>query len=354
MEDKTMKALVYHGPHKLSLDDVPLPKIEAPDDVILRVTLATPCTSDIHIAEGHVPFVPYPITLGHEFCGEIVEMGSAVTGYKVGDRVHCLPGVVCNQCPMCKSGYISFCQSGGCFGNFEGLNGALAEYIRIPFASNIMIPIPEGLQEEDVILLGDMLATAQFGVTNAEVKKGDTVAVFGVGPVGLCTCLLAKKVFEAKTVIAVDVAQYRLDVAMNEGIADYALNPNDVDVVKKIKEITGRRGVNASIETAGVQNTINMAVRSVGIGGIVSTIALFAKPLEIPLDLMPNRNIHLKTGIQQCEGVDSILESIKDGKINTKFMQTHRSPLNDIIKAMDIFGGNKDGCIKYLITPYER
>lgn len=354
MEDKTMKAFVYHGPHQASLDDVPVPKIEAADDVILKVTLATPCTSDVHICEGHIPFAPHHVTLGHEFCGEIVEMGSAVTGYKVGDRVHCLPGVVCNQCAMCKSGYISFCQNGGCYGNFKGLNGALAEYVRVPFAANTMIPIPEGLVEEDVLLLGDMLGTAWYGVTRGEVKKGDTVAVFGVGPVGLCACLLAKNVFEAKTVIAVDIAQYRLDAALEAGIADYAINPNDVDAVKKIREITDRRGVNASIETAGVQSTINMATRAAGVGGIVSTIALFAKPLEIPLDLMPNRNIQLRTGIQQCAGVDEMLEFIKAGKINTRFMQTHRSPLNDIMKAMDIFGGNKDGCIKYLITPYER
>lgn len=352
--EKTMKALVYHGPHKLSLDDVPLPKIQAPEDVILRVTLATPCTSDVHIAEGHIPFVPYPIILGHEFCGEIVEIGSAVTGFKVGDRVHCLPGVICDQCAMCKIGYPSFCQNGGCYGNFEGLNGALAEYVRIPYAMNSMIHIPEGLVEDDVILLGDMLGTARFGVENAEVKKGDTVAVFGVGPVGLCACLLAKNVYEAETVIAVDIVQDRLDAALKEGIVDYALNPNDVDVVRKIKEITGRRGVNAAIETAGVQSTMNMAARSVGVGGIVSTISLFAKPLELPLDLMPNRNIQLKTGIQQCEGVDSMLEDIQAGKINTRFMLTHRSPLNDILKAMDIFGGNKEGCIKYLITPYER
>lgn len=348
-----MKAFVYHSPHQFSLDDVPMPKIQAPDDVILRVTLATPCTSDVHICEGHIPFAPPETTLGHEFCGEIVEMGSAVTGFKIGDRVHCLPGVVCNQCAMCKSGYISFCQNGGCYGNFPGLHGALAEYVRVPFAANTMIPIPEGLAEEDVILLGDMLGTAWFGVTQAEVKKGSTVAVFGVGPVGLCACQLAKNVFEAKTVIAVDLAQYRLDAALKAGIADYVLNPNDVDVVKEIRKITEKKGVNAAIETAGVQSTINMASRAAAIGGIISTVALFAKPLEVPLNILPNRNVQLRTGIQQCAGVDTMLELIKEGKINTKFMQTHRSPLNDIIKAIDIFGGNKDGCIKYLITPYE-
>lgn len=176
----------------------------------------------------------------------------------------------------------------------------------------------------------------------------------GVGPVGLCACLLAKNVFEAKTVIAVDLAQYRLDAAIHAGIADHALNPNDEDVVKKIREITGKRGVNAAIETAGVQSTINMAVRSMGIGGIISTVAIFAKPIEVPLNILPTRNLQLRTGIQQCAGVDTMLELIKAGKINTRFMQTHRSPLNDIMKALAIFGGNKDNCIKYLITPYER
>ena len=354
MEETTMKALVYHAPHQFSLDEVPVPQIQAPDDVILRVTLATPCTSDIHILEGHMPFVHGPIILGHEFCGQIVEMGSAISGYNVGDRVHCLPGAMCNKCDMCKSGYASFCETGGCYGTVKGLNGALAEYVRIPHADQSMIPIPEGLAEEDVLLLGDMLGTGYFGVTNAEVKKGDTVAVFGVGPVGMSACILAKKAFEAKTVIAVDLAQYRLDAVLNAGVADVIINSNEEDPVKRIRELTGRRGVNAVIETAGVQSTITAAAKSLGIGAILSTVAIFAKPLELPLNIMPNRNNQLRTGIQQCQGMDVMLEMIKAGKINTGFMQTHRAPLNDIINALDIFGGNKDGCIKYVITPYER
>lgn len=354
MEEKTMKALVYHAPHQFGLEDVSVPQIMAPDDAIIRVTLATPCTSDIHILEGHMPFVKGPITLGHEFCGEIVELGAAIQGYEVGQKVHCLPGAFCNQCDMCKSGYSSFCETGGCYGTVKGLNGALAEYIRIPHADQSMIIIPDGLLEEDVLLLGDMLGTGYFGVTNGEVKKGDAVAVFGVGPVGMCACILAKKVFEADPVIAVDLAQYRLDAVLKAGVADYVINPNEEDAVKKIREITGRRGVNAAIETAGVQSTMTAAAKSLAIGGILSTIAIFAKPVELPLHIMPNRNNQLRTGIQQCAGMDVMLEEIKAGRINTRFMQTHRSPLNDIIHALDIFGGNKDGCIKYLITPFER
>jgi len=255
---------------------------------------------------------------------------------------------------MCKAGYISFCKNGGCFGTMPGINGALAEYVRIPFGANIMSLIPEGLDERDVILSGDMLGTAWFGIKNAEVKKGDTVIVYGVGPVGLCACILAKNVFLAKTVIAVDLIQYRLDAALKEGIADYAFNSNEVDVIKKVREITSGRGADAAVDTAGVPATLTSASRALKIGGIISTIALFAKPTETPLHIMPNKNQQLRTGIQQCEGVEQIITLIKEGKINTRFMQTHTAPLNNIMEALDIFGGNKDGCIKYMITPYER
>ena len=354
MENKTMKALVYHGPNQLSLDDVPIPRIETPEDVILRVTLATPCTSDVHLAVGHMPYVQPPSIIGHEFCGVIVEMGSAVQGFKVGDRVYSMPGVACGQCSMCLKGYTNHCENGGTFGTVKGLDGALAEYVRLPYASEIMEHIPDELMDEDVLLLADMLGTAWFGVTNAEVKKGDTVAVFGVGPIGMCACLLAKNVFEAETVIAVDLIQNRLDVVQKEGFADFVLNPNDGDVVKKIREITGGNMANSSVDTAGVASTINAAIRSTGHYGIVATVAIFPKPIEVPIHFMTFRNIQLRTGIQRCDGLDIMLDLIKAGKINTSFMQTHRSPLNDVLKAMDIFGGNKDGCIKYIITPYER
>lgn len=353
MTGETMKALVYHGPNQLSLDDVPRPKIQNPDDVILKVTLATPCTSDVHLALGHMPSVPVPTVLGHEFCGEIVEIGPAVQGFKVGDRVHALSAVFCGECSMCRQGYISYCENGGVFGTVENLSGGLAEYIRIPFASKVLVPIPEGLEDEDVLLLADMLGTAWYGVTNAEVKKGDTVAVFGVGPVGICACLLAKKVFEAQTVIAVDLIQYRLDTVYKQGFADYILNPGDEDVVKRIREITGGQGADAAVDTAGVPATINAAIRSTGHYGIVSSVAIFPRPIEIPIHFMTYRNIQLRCGIQRCDGLDTMMNLIQNGKIDTRFMQTHRSPLNSVLKAMDIFGGNKDNCIKYVITPYQ-
>ncbi len=354
MTAETMKALVYHGPNQLSLDDVPMPVIKEPGDVILKVTLTTPCTSDVHLAHGHMPFVPVPTVLGHEFCGEVVAVGEAITRFQVGDRVHAISAVFCGECSMCQQGYISYCEKGGVFGTVPELFGALAEYIRVPQAERILIPIPTGLADEDVLLLADMLGTAWYGVTNAEVKEGDTVSVFGVGPVGMCACLLAKKVFKAKTVIAVDLIQYRLDTVKNQGLADYIFNPGEVDVVKQIKAITGGKGTHASIETAGVPATIQAAIRSTGHYGIVSSVAIFPKPIEIPINFMTYRNMQLRTGIQRCDGLETMMELIQSGQIDTRFMQTHRSPLNNVLKAMEIFGGNQDNCIKYVITPYQR
>jgi len=351
MNQETMKALVYHGPNKISLDNVPVPQIEAPGDVILRVTLTTPCTSDVHISKGHhsAAVVP-PVILGHEFCGEIVAMGSAVEGFKLGDRVHCFPGVVCDQCPTCLAGLRNFCQNGGVYGT-KGINGALAEYVKVPYGAASMVPIPDELADEDVIMLADMLATAWFGVTTAEVTKGSTVTVFGVGPVGMCACILAKNVLEAKTVIAVDLEQYRLDICVREGIADYAINPNNENVVEKIMQLTGGIGTDASVDTAGAPETISASLLSMHPYSTACTVAMIPTQLELPVNMMFYKNLTLKAGLHRCEGLDEMLDLIKAGKINTRFMQTHRGTLDDVVKAFDIFGNKKDGCVKYILKP---
>ncbi|TGE37017.1 theronine dehydrogenase [Desulfosporosinus fructosivorans] len=353
MEKKTMKALVYHGPNQFSLDDVPVPRILKPTDAIGRVTLSAICTSDVHIVHGDIKNVITPKILGHEFCVEIVEIGSAVTGLQPGDRAHVLPGTFCGECAYCKMGVNILCKNddSGCFGA-NGPDGCQAEYIRIPLASDFCIKIPEGLKEEDVILLGDMLATAWFGVKNARVREGQSVAVIGVGPVGLCACLLAKKVFGAKQVIAIDILQYRVELALTEGIADVGINPHTEDLRSKIMQATGG-GVDAIIETVGISETLNMAFAFTKPGGIVSTVAIFAEPVELPMQEIVYKNLEFRSGIQSCEGVAEMLQMIQDGKISTKFMQTHRAPLNAISKGYDIFGNKKEGCVKWLVTPYE-
>lgn len=352
--EKTMKALVYQEPGKYGLMDMPVPVIKEPTDVIGRVTLAAICTSDLHQVRGESQLAPYPRIQGHEFCCEVVEVGSAVKNFKPGDRCVVMPGTWCFECSMCKVGLPALCPSGGVFGGPGPNEGCHAEYVRIPWADQFMIHIPDDLAEEDVILLPDMLGTAWFGITNAEVKEGQTAAVIGVGPVGQCTCLLAKKVFGARQVIAVDTNQERLDLALKAGTADFTINPTTDDVGKRFAQLTGDLGVDAVIETAGIRKTFNMAISCVRPNGIVSTVAMAAGSFEVNMPKVMGKNLTIRAGIQKCDGVPEMMQMIREGRIDTKFMLTHKAPLNDIEKGYDIFGNQKDGCMKWLITPYER
>lgn len=356
MNEATMKALVYQGPQNFGLMDVPVPQIIEPTDVIGKVTLAAICSSDIHMVKGDVPNTPSPRILGHEFCVEITQVGSDVKNFKIGDRCVVKPGAHCEECLMCKLGLVAMCQNGGVFGSNGKLEGGHSEYVRIPWADqeNQLHKIPEGLSEEDVILAPDMLATAWFGLNNAQLQAGQTVAVIGVGPVGLSACLLAKKLFGARQVIAIDISQYRLDLALKEEIADYVINPANENVQERFLEITGGLGVDAAVETSGLESTLAMAVAITRPGGIVSTVSIFSDmAVKVPLVEMIVKNQQLRMGIQINEGVPEMIELIREGKLDTKFMLTHKAPLNEIIKGYEVFGQQQDGCIKWLVTPYE-
>lgn len=349
MLKETMKALVYEGPNQINLKDVPMPKLEKSTDVIAKVTLSTICTSDIHIAKGYIPFVKPPIVLGHEFCAELVQVGSDVKGFKPGDRVHVAPLTYCGECPTCKTGRVTNCDNGGGFG--IKTEGCQTEYIRIPNANNCMMPIPDSLKDEDVLLLGDMLATAYFGIKNAAVKEGDTVAVIGLGPVGFCTCILLKKMFKAN-VVAIEIIEESLQKAVNDGVADYAVNARDELFVKKVMEYTGGKGVSSVIDTAGMQASIDNAIKIVCYNGDISTVAVFEKPIQLPMESLVYKNVHFHMGIQRGEGLGEMLKLIEDGTIDTSIVLTHKAPLNDIVKGYDVFGNKKDGCIKWAVTPY--
>lgn len=352
MAKDTMKALVYHAPGTVSLDDVPMPRIQRPTDVIAKVTLSVICTSDLHIMHGYVPVVEPPRILGHEFCAELVEVGPEVKGFKAGDRVHVAPLSFCGNCKWCKIGRVGKCENAGGFGIY--IEGCQAEYIRIPYANNCMIPIPDGLSDRDVLLIGDMMGTAWFGVKNAEIKEGDTVAVVGCGPVGLCTCLLAKKAFKASKVIAIDAIQERIDLALKEGVADVGFNVMKDDVVKLVLAQTGDNGVDSVIETGGNIESMQLACNITGYRGIVSTVSVFPGPIELPLHELLYKNLTIRMGIQRAEGIPEMMKMIKDGTICTDFILTHQGPLNNIVEAYDVFGKREDGCIKYVVTPWEK
>lgn len=355
MEQKTMKALVNLEPHKHALMDVAVPQILEPTDIIGKVSLAAICTSDIHLLEGELPNAKYPMIVGHEFCIEIVEIGSKVKTVKPGDRCVVKAGASCGECAMCKLGLRSACLHGGIFG--ASIDGCFAEYVRVPFADlpGQLIAIPDGLDPEDVILLPDMLATGWFGVENANLQPGQSVAVIGTGPVGLCTCLIAKKVFGAGHVVAIDIIQDRIDAALRAGVADSGINPLTDDIGAKIKEASGGLGVDVSIESAATAQSMALAAAVTRPGGVISTVSYFGEQfVSLPMNEMILKGQELKYGIQKCDGVSEMLALVKEGKLDAGFVMSHKKPLNDIEEGFKVFGQKKDGCTKWLVTPYER
>ncbi len=352
MEQKTMKALVYRGPGKIALEDVPMPQIIEPDDAIVRVTTSTICGTDIHIQAGGMPEIETPKIIGHEFCGEIVEVGPAVKNVKVGDQcaVSCI--TQCGDCYYCKRGTYSHCETGGWTLGYV-FDGCQAEYVRVPHANLGCHIIPEGLTDEDVLFVGDILSTGYFGAEQGHILPGDTVLVSGCGPVGMCA-MASAKLWGPRKVVAVDTNQSRLDFAVANGYADIGLNPKDVDVVEEIKKMTDGKGADVAIEAVGIKPTFDIAIQGVRPGGHVSVIGVFEKPVELEMNKLWIKNITISMGLVNANRIPEIIGLIKDGKLNMKPLQTHKAPLNDILKGYDVFGNKKDNCIKWVVTPYER
>lgn len=348
----TMKALVYRGPEKIGLEDVPVPHIIEPDDAIVRVTTSTICGTDIHIWHGGMPEVQSPRVIGHEFVGEVVEVGPNVRNAKVGDMVAVSCVTQCGECFYCVRGMYSHCTTGSWIFGYM-IDGCQAEYVRVPHANLGMFSIPEGLTEEDVLFVGDILSTGYFGAENAKIEPGDTVAVMGCGPVGMCAMTTAK-LWGPSRIIAVDINQDRLNVALKQGIADIGLNPLKVNVQEAIKELTGGLGADRTMEANGATPTYQLALDCVRPGGNVSLIGVFEKPQELAMNKLWIKNINISMGLVNANRIPQLLNLLKSGKINTNFLITHRAPLNDIVKGYDVFGNKKDNCLKWVVTPFER
>src|SRR6476661_1158619 len=246
-----MKALVYHGPGQRSWDSVPDPTIVDPTDAIVHIDSSTICGSDLHILKGDVPEVTAGTILGHEAVGTVVEIGAAVTTIAPGDRVLLSCITSCGRCRFCKEGHYGLCTGGGgwIFGHL--IDGLQAELARVPFADTSVYKVPEGLTDEDVLFLADILPTAfEVGVLNGGVQPGDTVAVVGAGPIGLATIMTAK-LFTPGRIIAIDLDPGRLAKAREFG-ADATIDNGHEDPVAAVKELTGGLGADVAIEAVGV------------------------------------------------------------------------------------------------------
>ncbi len=345
-----MKALVYHGPGKLALEEKSKPVLMDPTDAIVRITKTTICGTDLHIKKGDVPTVTEGRILGHEGVGIIEEVGTSVTNFKVGDRVliSCISS--CGRCSNCKKGMYSHCENGGgwILGNL--IDGTQAEYVRIPFADNSLYPIPDGADEEALVMLSDILPTGfELGVLKGQVKPGDTLAIVGGGPIGLAV-LLTAQFYSPAEIIMVDVDANRLKVAKKLG-ATRTVNNDDGKAVEKVMALTDARGVDVAIEAIGIPASFDICQAIVTAGGYIANIGVHGKPVQLNLDKLWSHNITLTTGLVDTVTTPMLLKTVTSGKIQPEQLVTHHFALKDLMQAYDTFGNAmKERALKVIIT----
>lgn len=345
-----MKAVVYKGKGKIALENRPVPKIQDDRDAIIKVTLTTICSSDIHIKHGAVPRAVPGTILGHEFVGRVVETGSAVKKINPGDRVSVNVETFCGECFFCKRGFVNNCTDPD--GGWElgcRIDGGQAEYVRIPFADNGLTVIPDHVSDEQALFNGDILSTGYWAAKIGELNPADTVAVIGAGPAGLCTMMCARLYTPAR-IIAIDTDEYRLNLAKEKGLADITLVPGRDDPEKVIKELTDGRGADTVFEVAGGADTFQTAWKIARPNAVVVVVAMYEEAQELPLPDMYGKNLVFKTGGVDGSYCREIMDLTACGKLDAGFLITHRCSLNDIMNAYDIFENKKDHVIKYAVN----
>ena len=361
-----MKAAVFVEPGRIELADKPIPDI-GPNDALLRITLTTICGTDVHILKGEYP-VAKGLTVGHEPVGVIEKLGSAVVGYREGQRV--IAGAICpnfnsyaaqDGAPSQDGSYLVASGRCGChgykatagwrFGNL--IDGTQAEYVLVPDAQANLAPIPDGLTDEQVLMCPDIMSTGFAGAENANIKIGDTVVVFAQGPIGLCATAGAR-LRGASTIIAVDGNDHRLGIARQLG-ADLTLNFNQVDVVAEVLKLTGGRGADSAIEALGLQSTFEQALRVIKPGGTLSSLGVYSSDLKIPLDAFAAGLGDHRINTALCPGgkerMRRLMNVLASGRLDLRPMVTHRYALDDIVAAYDLFSHQRDGVLKVAIRP---
>jgi len=344
-----MKALEYNTSYEkhYRLIEKSKPKILNAKDAIVKVTLSSICTSDLHIINEQVPKAKSGTTLGHEYVGIVEEIGPEVKNIKVGDRVSANCETFCNECYYCKKGFINNCTNGGwLIGCNE--NGAQAEYVRVMYADNCLNKLPCNVSDLNALLVGDVLATGYFGAKMCEIENNDTIAVIGCGSVGLCS-MMCSKVLGADKIIAIDINDNRLQKAKEQNLANYYLNPNYCKIKEEILKITDNRGADKVIEAAGTNESFELSWKIARANAIIGIVALYEENQILPLPTMYGKNLTFKTGGIDAIYSDDLIKLISEGKINTDFIFSHTFKLNEIEKAYDLFQAKKENCLKIAI-----
>lgn len=331
-----MKALVYQGPGQKDWAEKAKPEIQKPTDVIVKITKTTICGTDLHILKGDVPAVTPGRTLGHEGVGVVEAVGAAVQNFKPGDAVLISCVTSCGKCDNCKRQLYAHCADGGwILGHL--IDGTQAEYVRIPHGDNSLYPIPEGADEEALVMLSDIMPTGlEIGVQYGNVKPGDTIAIIGAGPVGM-SVLLTAQFYSPGRIIMIDMDPARLELAMQFGATD-TIQVGAGDPVAEIMEMTGGRGVDVAIEAVGVPATFDICQKIVSAGGNIANVGVHGKSVELHIEELWIKNINISMGLVSTNTTPMLLKTLGNAKVNPGRLVTHRFALNDILTAYEVFG----------------
>jgi alcohol dehydrogenase len=348
----TMRALVFRGPNQIAIESVPIPR-PGVGEAVIRITLTTICGTDVHILKGEYKVRP-GLVIGHEPVGVIHELGEGLTGYRVGDRV--LVGAItpCGQCTDCLSGHWSQC--GGPIGGWKfgnTIHGAQAEFLLVPHAQANLAKIPDELTDEQVVLLADIASTGISAAESADLRIGDTAAVFAQGPIGLCATAGAR-LKGAGLIIGVESNPVRAAMAKRMG-ADVVLNFKECDVVAEIRRLTGGRGADVAIEALGTQDTFESALRALKAGGTLSSLGVYSGKLSLPIEPFAAGLGDHKIVTTLCPGgkerMRRLMEMVLHERLDLTSLITHRFKLEQITDAYELFAEHRDGVLKIAIQP---
>jgi alcohol dehydrogenase len=345
-----MQAMVYAGPDQIALQDRPKPEISAPGDAIVRVTHTTICGTDLHILKGDVPTAEPGRILGHEGVGVIDSVGAAVASFKPGDHVLISCISACGTCACCRKQMYSHCTTGGwILGN--KVDGTQAEFVRTPYADMSLYHIPEGADEEALVMLSDILPTGfECGVLNGKVQPGSSIAIIGAGPIGLAA-LLTAQFYSPATIIMIDLDDNRLEIAKRFG-ATATVNSSDGKALGAVMQLTDGLGVDAAIEAVGIPATFEFCEQIVAAGGTIANIGVHGAPASLHLETLWDRNIAITTRLADTATIPMLFKTVAAKKIDPTLLITHRFTLAEGPAAYETFGhAAKTKALKVIITP---
>ena len=345
-----MHAVVYHGPGNKAWEEVPTPTIIDDTDAIVRVDAVTICGTDLHILKGDVPTVTAGRILGHEAVGTIEAVGSGVKTRAIGDRVLVSCITACGTCRYCREGMYGQCLGGGGWILGHKIDGTQAEYVRVPFADTSTHLAPDGVTDEQLLMLADILPTGyEVGVLNGKVQPGDVVAVVGAGPIGLSS-IMGSRLFNASHVVAIDLADSRLEAAKQFG-ADVTVNNGREDPLEVVRSLTGGLGADVAIEAVGVPATFELAAALIRPGGHVANVGVHGTPATLHLEELWIKNVTITTGLVDTYSTPTLLRLAQGQQIDAGKFVTHHFRLDQFEEAYDVFArAGETGALKVVLT----